>query len=163
MNQTRGDALVADYLERVWEAAAGLDPVRREELIQDLREHIAAARAELSPETEAGVQTILDRLGDPAVIAAEAAVGEAPSWSAPVADRDSSAQPTGGESAGRSRNSAVKALIVVLVVLLLVPVVVCLVGALGFLAFRTEEPVENHGPVVEIPVPTEHSSASPTS
>jgi hypothetical protein len=35
-------------------------------------EHIAAARAALDPETEAGVRTVLERLGDPADIAAEA-------------------------------------------------------------------------------------------
>ena len=74
MNQTRGDALVAEYLDRVRAAASGLGPGRREELIQDLREHIATARAELTTETEEGIRAILDRLGDPAAIAAEAAV-----------------------------------------------------------------------------------------
>jgi Transcriptional regulator PadR-like family len=36
------------------------------------REHIAAARADLDPETEAGVRSLLERLGEPADIAAEA-------------------------------------------------------------------------------------------
>jgi len=35
-------------------------------------EHIDAARGGLEPETEAGVRTLLERLGDPAEIAAEA-------------------------------------------------------------------------------------------
>lgn len=149
MNQTRGDALVADYLDRVRAAAARLDPGRREELIQDLREHIAAARAELSPETEAGVRTILERLGDPAVIVAEASVGEAPVRAAPAPP-------------ATSNKSVLTVLIVVLGLVLLVPVVVCLLGALGFFAFRTAEPVENHGPVVEVPVPTMHPSLRPS-
>jgi len=38
----------------------------------EVAEHIAAARAGLEPETEAGVRTVLERLGDPSEIAAEA-------------------------------------------------------------------------------------------
>ena len=40
--------------------------------MDEVAEHIAAARADLDPETEAGVRTMLERLGDPADIAAEA-------------------------------------------------------------------------------------------
>lgn len=69
----RNDSLVADYLERVSRATAGLSADRRDELVRDLREHIETSRADLSVETEAEVRGILERLGDPAVIARAAA------------------------------------------------------------------------------------------
>lgn len=69
----RNDSLVAEYLARVSRATAGLPADRREELVGDLREHIETSRADLSAETEAEVRGILDRLGDPAVIARAAA------------------------------------------------------------------------------------------
>jgi uncharacterized membrane protein len=78
------DPLVGEYLDAVTRATADLPADRRADLLADLREHIAAARAELVPETEAGVRTILDRLGDPAGIAAEARLGE-PAPAAPAA------------------------------------------------------------------------------
>jgi uncharacterized membrane protein len=72
MTQTN-DALVDEYLERVARAAAGLLPDRRDELVRDLREHIETERAELDGDSEAGVREILERLGDPEMIAREAA------------------------------------------------------------------------------------------
>jgi hypothetical protein len=72
----RLDRLVEDYLGAVSYACADVDPQRRDELIEELREHIAAARGALYEQTEAAVRTILDRLGEPAAIAAEARLGE---------------------------------------------------------------------------------------
>lgn len=69
----RNDSLVADYLARVSRATAGLAADRRDELVRDLREHIETSRADLPAETEAEVRGILERLGDPAVIARAAA------------------------------------------------------------------------------------------
>lgn len=69
----RIDSLVADYLARVSRATAGLAADRRDELVRDLREHIETSRADLPAETEAEVRGILERLGDPAVIARAAA------------------------------------------------------------------------------------------
>src|SRR4051794_27173499 len=69
----RNDVLVADYLSRVSRATAGLPPEQRDELLRDLREHIEAGRAELSEDTEAQVRDILERLGEPSVIARAAA------------------------------------------------------------------------------------------
>lgn len=69
----RNDSLVADYLTRVSRATEGLPSDQRDELIRDLREHIETRRVELSDETEADVREILDRLGDPEVIARAAA------------------------------------------------------------------------------------------
>jgi hypothetical protein len=66
------DQLVRDYLQAVERAAVDLSDARRRELIQDLSEHIAAERAALDAPTEADVRAILGRLGDPAILAAEA-------------------------------------------------------------------------------------------
>jgi hypothetical protein len=68
----RVDRLVEDYLGAVSYACVDLPPDRREDLVGDLREHIAAARGVLYEPTEAAVRTILDRLGEPTAIAAEA-------------------------------------------------------------------------------------------
>jgi hypothetical protein len=77
MTQHR-DRLVEEYLAAVAGAGPDLPAHRRDDLLSDLREHIASARADLAPETEAGVRTILARLGDPASIVAEARLGLTP-------------------------------------------------------------------------------------
>jgi uncharacterized membrane protein len=69
---TEADALILRYLQELEAELHDLPANRRQELLDEVREHIAAARAELDPETEAGVRTLLERLGDPADIAAEA-------------------------------------------------------------------------------------------
>lgn len=152
---SQGDKLVAEYLDRARAAAAGLDPARREELLEDLREHIAAARAELSPETEAGVRTILERLGDPAAIAAEASVGDAPrASSAPLP-----MAPPEPVTPAKSGKAGITALIVALAMVVLVPVALCVVGALGLLAFQRGPAMGEQGPVIEeIPVPSTRPS-----
>jgi hypothetical protein len=77
MNATVADQLVAEYLGRLDAALRDLPAARREELLEQVREHIATARAELGDgASEAEIRTLLDRLGDPATIAAEA--GERP-------------------------------------------------------------------------------------
>jgi hypothetical protein len=45
---------------------------RREEILAEVREHIEEGRTGLDPDDAAGVGTLLDRVGDPAAIAAEA-------------------------------------------------------------------------------------------
>ena len=72
----RLDRLVEDYLGAVSYACRDLPPERRDDLVGDLREHIAAARTVLYEPTEAAIRTILDRLGEPAEIAAEARLAE---------------------------------------------------------------------------------------
>jgi uncharacterized membrane protein len=78
------DRMVGEYLDAVRRATVDLTPDRRDDLLADLSEHIATARAELDPETEAGVRNILDRLGDPVSIAAEARLGAPPPPAAPI-------------------------------------------------------------------------------
>jgi hypothetical protein len=69
---TEVDALIVRYLQDLGGELRDLPANRRQELLDEVGEHIAAARAALDPETEAGVRTVLERLGDPADIAAEA-------------------------------------------------------------------------------------------
>jgi len=69
---TSADALVEEYLDRLERELADFPSARRRELVQEISEHIAEARAGLEPETEADVRNLLDRMGDPADIAAEA-------------------------------------------------------------------------------------------
>src|SRR5215813_13026322 len=70
------DQLIDDYLGAVSYACRDLPASRRTDLVSDLREHIAAARAVLYQPTEAAIRTILDRLGDPTTIATEALASE---------------------------------------------------------------------------------------
>jgi len=64
--------LVDDYLDRLEVELADLPAARRRELVAEIEEHIAEAQAELDDPTEADVLTLLDRIGDPSDIAAEA-------------------------------------------------------------------------------------------
>jgi hypothetical protein len=73
VNRTKHqDALVREYLRSLgW--ALRLRPSKdRESLMAEVSEHIALARAELEHPTTEAVQGVLDRLGPPADIAAEA-------------------------------------------------------------------------------------------
>ncbi len=69
------DRLVADYLNQLASAAAGLPPDRRDELIEEISAHIAEARA-LQPDARTAdedVAHILRRLGRPQDIVSAAA------------------------------------------------------------------------------------------
>ena len=76
MIQSAVDRVVDDYLRAVATACADLPVSQREELVGDLREHITAQLGDNA--SEADIRTILDRLGEPAAIAAEARVGLTP-------------------------------------------------------------------------------------
>jgi uncharacterized membrane protein len=71
MSRTADD-LVDKYLKHLRVELDGLPRARRRELEQEIAEHIAEARAELPSQSEAEIRTLLDRIGDPADIAAEA-------------------------------------------------------------------------------------------
>ena len=66
------DRLVDDYLKRLNGELTGLPRARRRELTDEIAGHIAEARASLQVESEAEIRNLLDRMGDPAEIAAEA-------------------------------------------------------------------------------------------
>ncbi len=66
------DRLVSDYLRDVEQETADLPPQRREELLDDLREHIAVSRSGLADDDEEGLRALLHRLGPAAQIADQA-------------------------------------------------------------------------------------------
>ena len=66
------DRLIDKYLKHLRIELADLSRARQRELEQEIGEHIAAARAELPNESEAEIRNMLDRIGDPEDIAAEA-------------------------------------------------------------------------------------------
>jgi uncharacterized membrane protein len=69
---TNVDVLVDRYLADLEAELRDLPATRRQEIVDEVGEHIAAARATLDAETEAAIRTVLERLGYPADIAAEA-------------------------------------------------------------------------------------------
>jgi len=71
---TSTDRIVEDYLSRLRAALGGLPRARRRELVQEISDHIAEGRASLPREDEGAVRGLIDRLGDPDDIAAEASV-----------------------------------------------------------------------------------------
>ena len=72
--QTAGEAdkLVRHYMAQLDAALRGVDASRREEILAELHGHIQEGRTGLDPDDAASVRTLLDRVGDPAAIAAEA-------------------------------------------------------------------------------------------
>ena len=69
---TTADTLVDRYLKDLEAELRGFPANRRREILDEVGEHITEARAALDTETEAAIRTVLERLGDPADIAAEA-------------------------------------------------------------------------------------------
>ena len=72
MSDSGIEAIVSDYFARLRRALAPLPRSRRNQLLEDLREHVSLARAGLSEESELSVREILEHLGPPEAIAAEA-------------------------------------------------------------------------------------------
>jgi uncharacterized membrane protein len=83
------DELIAEYLARLETALAPIPSARRQELLDDVRAHIAEARSALSDETDADLLNILDRLGDPADMAADEIGRQEPSRPAQPPQRNS--------------------------------------------------------------------------
>jgi hypothetical protein len=72
MTAPHAGQMIEGYLARLRAAAADLPSSARDELIEDMRAHIAEARSREPQETDATILNILDRLGEPATVAAEA-------------------------------------------------------------------------------------------
>jgi uncharacterized membrane protein len=70
--KTSTDALVSRYFKELEEALRGIPASRRREIVDEIREHVSEARSALETETESAVRNVLDRLGEPSEIAAEA-------------------------------------------------------------------------------------------
>jgi hypothetical protein len=71
MNQ-QTDKVVENYLRRLERDLEGLPRARRHEILDEIQDHIDEARAELGPDNEGELRTLLDRVGEPADIADEA-------------------------------------------------------------------------------------------
>jgi hypothetical protein len=66
------DRSVSDYLERLNAALADVPPDRRNEIVGEIRSHIAEQRAALHDETDADVYNLLERVGEPSELASAA-------------------------------------------------------------------------------------------
>jgi uncharacterized membrane protein len=66
------EATVEHYLHDLEEELRDLPPARRRELLEEIREHIGEALAEVPDGEEAEVRNVLERVGEPAAIAQEA-------------------------------------------------------------------------------------------
>ena len=82
------ETLIASYLGELEEAAAGLPPVERAELVGDVRGHIEQAIAEAGAVDDATVRTVIARLGTPEEISAAATGSWTPSPIAPAPSDD---------------------------------------------------------------------------
>jgi Domain of unknown function (DUF4190) len=67
------DALVEDYLRRLDAAASTLPPDRRAELVSEIREHLQEGLRQSETNDEVSVRNLLERIGPPEEIVAEAA------------------------------------------------------------------------------------------
>src|SRR5580693_5650164 len=66
------DKLVRRYLTQLDAALQGVEASRRQEILADVHEHIEEQRTGIDPDDTASVRTLLDKVGNPAAIAAEA-------------------------------------------------------------------------------------------
>jgi hypothetical protein len=72
MTAPHADQLTDGYLARLRVAAADLPSSVRDELIEDMRAHIIEARNREPQDTDATILNILDRLGEPLTVVADA-------------------------------------------------------------------------------------------
>lgn len=72
MKPTTPDELVRRYLRRLRDELRDLPPDRRREVLDQIGEHIAVRRSEPDVRSAAEVRAMLDRLGDPAALGADA-------------------------------------------------------------------------------------------
>jgi hypothetical protein len=68
----QADKLAKDYLKRLNVELRDLPRARRRELVDEIAEHISEGRADLEVEDESSIRTLLERIGAPEDIAAEA-------------------------------------------------------------------------------------------
>jgi uncharacterized membrane protein len=69
---SQANKLVETYLKRLNSELRDLPRARRRELVEEIAEHISEARSDLEVEDEAAIRTLLDRIGAPEDIAADA-------------------------------------------------------------------------------------------
>lgn len=71
-SESQHDRLVEKYIARIHHALRDLPPERRDPIVEDIRDHIRTARSAMDQEDEAQIRQLLDDLGDPEAIRAEA-------------------------------------------------------------------------------------------
>ena len=72
MSEERAEQIVNDYFDQLGKALLPMPRLRRDQLLDELRGDVEAARAGSPADSEAAVREVLERLGDPEDIAAEA-------------------------------------------------------------------------------------------
>ena len=72
MTPEQMDRIARDHLDQVNKALRGLPRPLRAQVMEGVASHVAEARAVLQPQTEAELRDLLDRIGQPDEIAAEA-------------------------------------------------------------------------------------------
>jgi len=72
MSAPHATQIIEGYMARLDAELKDLSPDRRRELVEDVRNHISDARADVPEESDAELLTIIDRLGEPAEVAREA-------------------------------------------------------------------------------------------
>ncbi len=70
--RSNADKLVDRYLSELNEALRRVAAPRRRQIVEDISDHIAQGRSLLDVEDEAGVRTLLERVGDQEKIATDA-------------------------------------------------------------------------------------------
>jgi len=66
------DRLIDEYLRELRRELSDLPRASRQEVLDEIDEHIAEARAESAADDEVAIRNVLERLGDPATIAVDA-------------------------------------------------------------------------------------------
>jgi hypothetical protein len=69
MSTDRVEQMIDEYLKQLRQALSSLSPDRREQIVRDVAEHVAEARAEEAILNEQAAQALLDRIGSPEDIA----------------------------------------------------------------------------------------------
>jgi hypothetical protein len=76
--QTNADRLVDRYLAELDRAMGRLSPSKRRQIVEEISAHISEGRASLDSDDEVSVRALLDRVGEPEDIAAEAGATSMP-------------------------------------------------------------------------------------
>jgi hypothetical protein len=76
--QTNTDKLVDRYLAELDRAMARLSPSKRRQIVEEISAHISEGRAGLDSDDEVSVRALLERVGEPDDIAAEAGATSMP-------------------------------------------------------------------------------------
>jgi hypothetical protein len=72
LSAPHAEQLVSEYLARLGSELAGVPKSRREEILDEITNHIAEERGQIHNESDADLHNLLRRLGDPAEVAAAA-------------------------------------------------------------------------------------------